>query len=74
MKRQWRIHRQVVEVVDGQRRWDRAYQCLLRWGSPVWPEQPAEAVTGLQPMQEVSDESRRVCASVDPTPGTGPDD
>jgi hypothetical protein len=46
----------------------------LRWGSPVWPEQPAEAVTGLQPMQEVSDESRRVCASVDPTPGTGPDD
>ena len=71
MKRQWRIHRQVV---DGQRRWDRAYQCLLRWGSPVWPEQPAEVVTGLQPMQEVSDESRRVCASVDPTPGTGPDD
>jgi len=74
MKRQWAIHRQSVEVVDGQRRWDRAYQCLLRWGSQVRPEQSAEAVTSVQPMQEVSDESRRVCASVDPTPDTGPDD
>ena len=74
MKRQWRIHRQVVEVVDGQRRWDRAYQCLLRWGGTGLPEQSSAAVTGFQSMQEVSDESRRVCASVDPTPGTGPDD
>jgi hypothetical protein len=74
MKRQWRTRRELVESSDGQRRWDRAYQCLLRWGSQVVLEQPAEAVTGFQPMQEVSNESCRVCASVDPTPDTRPDD
>ena len=74
MKRQWRTRRELVESSDGQRRWDRAYQCLLRWGSQPVPEQAAEAVTGVQPTQEVFDESRRVRPSIDPTPSSRPDD
>ena len=74
MKRQWSIRRELVETSDGQRRWDRAYQCLLRWGSQPVPEQPAEAVTGAQPTQEVFDESRSVRPSVDPTSSSRPDD
>jgi len=74
MKRQWRIRRHLIESSDGQRRWDRAYQCLLRWGrtAPVlllpapqfWIELP----------QEVKDASRRVCTSVDSTPSSGAND
>jgi hypothetical protein len=74
MKRQWSIRRELVETSDGQRRWDRAYQCLLGWGSQPVPEQPAEAVTGAQPTQEVFDESCSVRPSVDPTSSSRPDD
>jgi hypothetical protein len=73
MKRQWRVRRELVESSDGQRRWDRAYQCLLRWGSHPMPEQSAEAVTGSRPTQEVFDESCSVRASVDPTSSSRPD-
>ena len=31
MKREWQVHRAVAECTDGQRRWDYAYQFLLRW-------------------------------------------
>jgi hypothetical protein len=74
MKRQRRIRRELVESPDGQRRWDRAYQCLLRWGSHPVPEQPPEAVTGPQPTQEVFHESRSVRTSVAPTSSARPDD
>ena len=74
MKRQWSIRRELVESSDGQRRWDRAYQCLLRWGSHPMPEQTTEAVTGPQPIQEVFDESGCVRPSVDPTSSSRPDD
>ena len=30
--RRWEIHREMVPQTDGQRRWDLAYQCLLKWG------------------------------------------
>lgn len=30
MKRQWSIRRQLQETADGQKRWDQAYQLLLR--------------------------------------------
>lgn len=38
-QRQWQVRREVTPHPDGQRRWDRAYQQLLR-GSP-----PASAAT-----------------------------
>lgn len=30
MKRQWNLKRQLIEQDDGQRRWDQAYQLLIR--------------------------------------------
>jgi len=67
MKRQWRIHRELVESSGGQHRWDRACQCLLRWASHPVPKQSVEALTGSQPTQEVSCESGSVRTSVAPT-------
>jgi hypothetical protein len=74
MKRQWSICRQVKEEPDGQRRWDRAYQLLLQWTKPIEMEQWPIAVSALNLMQEVYDESSSVCACLDPTPGSSPDD
>lgn len=34
MKRQWQVHRRVLPRVDGQLRWDRAYQLLVDWTRP----------------------------------------
>ena len=31
MKRQWHVHREVVKRLDARRRWDQAYQSILRW-------------------------------------------
>jgi hypothetical protein len=31
MRRTWQVRRSWTEDLDGQRRWDRAYQLLLRW-------------------------------------------
>ena len=31
MKRQWHVRREAMERPDGRRRWDRAYQAILRW-------------------------------------------
>ena len=31
VKRQWQIRRQTSPKMDGQQRWDRAYQLLLHW-------------------------------------------
>ena len=31
MKRAWTVQRSWLEQTNGQRRWDHAYQCLLRW-------------------------------------------
>ena len=31
MKRQWQVRRGTVRRPDAQGRWDRAYQCVLRW-------------------------------------------
>jgi hypothetical protein len=68
MKHQWRIRRELKPVLDGQRRWDLAYQYLLRW---TLSSQPAQTAGGPQP-QEVYDEHRDVCAGVDAAPGADP--
>ena len=31
MKHQWQVRRRTAQCLDAQGRWDRAYQCLLRW-------------------------------------------
>src|ERR1700682_4564460 len=52
-KRQWTCRRQPVEQMEALRRWDRAYQCLLRWTAPL-QEEPIR--------QEESDENSSVCS------------
>jgi len=68
VKRKWAVRRSLVQRGDGQRRWDIAYQRLLQW------TQKEAAVTepGTAPIitQEVKDESRSLCASVDLTTTT----
>ena len=73
MKRQWQVRHQVVEHPDGQRRWDQAYQAVLRWTqSDVAPSQLSPV--NLVITSEVDHACSSVCASVDPAPGAGPDD
>ncbi len=74
MKRQWRTRRQLVESRDAQRRWDRAYQCLLRWNCCIPQERTEPFVTCSRSTQEVLDESRRVRACFHSTSGRGADD
>jgi hypothetical protein len=57
MKRQWQIRHAVAECSDGQRRWDYAYQFLLRW----MMEQTGEQQTS----QENDHEDRPLCSSID---------
>ena len=58
--RQWKITRQLVTRPDAQRRWDQAYQSLLRWTNT--PTQPTVA----EPRQEETDADRRVRPSLYP--------
>jgi hypothetical protein len=68
MEQEWRIHREAVPYVDGQRRWDLAYQCLLRWATTTRRE-----ILPVQTQQEARDESSDLCPSVDPKTGADPD-
>jgi len=56
-KRQWNVRRHTIETVDAERRWDQAYQCLVRWSAGALRESPPRPIR-----QERSDESRDVCA------------
>jgi len=64
MKREWQVRHAVAECPDGQRRWDYAYQFLLRW----MMEQTAEQ----QPSQENEHENRSICTSIDQSPNAKP--
>jgi hypothetical protein len=57
MKKQWQVCHAGAECPDGQRRWDYAYQFLLRW----MMEQTAEQ----QSSQENDHENRTLCPSID---------
>jgi hypothetical protein len=67
MKQEWIIHRRTVEQTDGQRRWDLAYQCLLRWAQAA-----RQGTSSVETQQEAHHESSDLCSSIDPTAGTGP--
>ncbi len=54
-QRQWTCRRQPVEQMEALHRWDRAYQCLLRWSTPQEEEFAR---------QEGSDEKSSLCSSV----------
>ena len=68
MNRTWQVHRDSVAHPDGQRRWDQAYQLLLRWAADILVAQPP-AVT-----QEDDDAYRLVCPGLDQSSTTDPHD
>jgi hypothetical protein len=69
MKPQWDVSRAVVAHADGQRRWDYAYQFLLRW----MMDHLAGAAPALSHPQEDQDGNRIVCAGLNQSPAASPD-
>lgn len=65
MKRQWKIHRKVQKLPDGQLRWDRAYQLMLEIVRTV------EAIP-TQTRVEVQDARSDLCQGVDPATSPNP--
>ena len=65
----WSVRRQAIPRRDGERRWDQAYQLLVRWAAV----QPAEICPAAPIMQEVPDACRGLCAGLDGPPGAGAD-
>lgn len=76
MKRQWHVRRQMLPRMDGQRRWDRAYQLLGEWAATR--ENVTCAPGGVGPRSDSDEEAeharRRVCARLDAAPGPAADD
>ena len=72
MKRQWRIRRTTVMQVNGQQRWDQAYQNLLRWTCPT-PDPRSQTGPASPPTQEASHASSDLCAGVNLSSSAGTD-
>jgi hypothetical protein len=68
MNQEWTIQRRVREHKDGERRWDLAYLCLLRW-----TQSAKEQTSPNQTSQEVLNASSDLCASIDARTGAGSD-
>ncbi len=67
MIRTWTVSRQPVPSRDGERRWDQAYQLVVRWAGQG--DRP-----GLVPIaEEVPDARGGACAGVDYPPDPGAD-
>jgi hypothetical protein len=68
MNRTWQVHRDTVARPDGQRRWDRAYQLLLRWADEG-------RVTHAPTVTQEDDDARcLVCTGLDQSPTADPHD
>lgn len=74
MKRSWTVRRTVQDLPNGEQRWDRAYQILLRWAQDAHIDRAANAVTPADLAQEVSDESSDLRTRIDTAAGSGPID
>ena len=72
MKRHWQIRRRGTATLDGQRRWDRAYQQLLQWTARDLAELPSAVAPNLPPAEEVKDASSDLHADFDVAAGRGP--
>jgi len=66
MKQEWAIHRQAVQQADGQRRWDLAYQSLLKWAKAMQQKQASL-------LQEANHESSNLCPSFGQPSDVDPD-
>jgi uncharacterized protein (UPF0548 family) len=70
MKTPWQVRRTTVAQHDGERRWDYAYQFLLRWAM----EQTAGKSPAPSHPQEESHGSRSRHACLDQSSATASDD
>lgn len=68
MNQSWQVHREIIAQADGQRRWDRAYQLLLRWADETLPAS-SPLIT-----QEDDHACCRVCPGLDQSPTADPHD
>jgi uncharacterized protein (UPF0548 family) len=59
MKQRWQIRRRLQAMPDGQQRWDRAYQALLRWTEPT-------TVLSVATSKREKGEVRHACSGVRP--------
>ena len=64
MKHQWIIRRQFKPRLDGEQRWDRAYQYLLLWAKAKEPSSSTHSGENSVPTQEVDHASSSLCASL----------
>jgi hypothetical protein len=60
---QWKIQRQAIPKENAQRKWDLAYQCLLKWAQETATQE-----------QEAQNESCDLCASINARSSRNPDD
>ncbi len=70
-RRSWQVQRTLVTYDDGLRRWDLAYQLLLRWAT----EPTTGGAQALPPphAEEVSDADRALYPGLDESPAAPPD-
>ena len=72
--RPWTLTRHWVELPGAQRRWDRAYQLVLRMAA----ERPDKVGTGTAPMGVLKESHHanpsRLCPGLDPAPSPGTHD
>jgi hypothetical protein len=66
--RQWSVQCHTRATADAQRRWDQAYQHLIRWSAACLREVPQGHIR-----QEGSNESSNLCACVYATAGANAD-
>lgn len=72
MKHQWYVGRDLKPRPDGQQRWDRAYQNLLRWTlNSVTKESTPSMI--LDPLLEVHHENCSVRTGLDLASNSDPD-
>ena len=69
MKRQWTVHRQFKPYPDGEQRWDRAYQYLLRWAMIATQESAKMTEPGSPQNQEVNHADSCVRTGIYPSTG-----
>ena len=72
MEQRWTVQRSMIERPDGQQRWDRAYQCILRWTNEVASESGENLSLSIQ-QKEKKDEGRYLRSCLDAAPTTSAD-
>lgn len=64
MKHQWRIHRQFNPHLNGEQRWDRAYQYLLLWAKATETTSSTNSDEEFQPTLEVDHATSSLCSGL----------